>query len=253
MSRAFAIALVLSAALGWHASTWAQLEEGAPRGRRPSPGSKAAAEANPPPMPQQLYKYKTKDGRTAYTNILDEVPPEQRAGHEVDLRHVALNTELGNELNQRAEQERVHKQLAATPYCENLKKDATKGELEQLWDDHPVPITCAVLIALLIVMTPAMMRSVHPPEWARVLSKVIPALFLVGGAMYGMQMANKKVAETRKLLKPCLNETFASLDESQDPAAERLTLIEQLKRDIDRAQARAGERDDMLEDLARER
>lgn len=238
MSRAFVIALLLAGAVP--SSTHAE----------PKPRTKESA---PAPMPQQLYKYKTKSGRVAYTNILDEVPLDQRQGHEVDLSHVSLNTEIGNELNQRAQQEREHRQLAATPYCKELKAAATKTELEQLWDDHPIPITCAVLIALLIVMTPTMMRSVHPPEWARVLTKVIPALLLVGGAMYGMQMANKKIAQTRKLLKPCLSETFASLDQSQDPAAERLTLIEQLRRDIERTQTLAGEREEILEKLGAER
>lgn len=233
MFRAFSIALLL-AGLGWHVVASAD---------EPTP--------EPPPMPQQLYKYKTKDGRTAYTNILDEVPPDQRAGHKVDLSHVTLNTSVGNDLNKRLATE--HKVLAASPYCKELEQAATKTELEQLWDDHAVTIVCGGLIAILILLTPTMLRTVHPPEWARVLTKMIPALLVVGGAMYGMQTANKKVLETRKRLKPCLSETFDGLGQSADPAGERLSLIDQLKRDIERAQSASAERDKLLEQIAKDR
>jgi hypothetical protein len=243
MFRAFTTALLLAGLL-WLAPASAQ--------RKQEP---QAVPAQPPgnAAPQQLYKYKTKSGRIAYTNILDEVPLDQRTKHEVDLSHVTLNTDVGNDLNQQKQLAVEHEQLAASPYCKQLEQVAAKTELEQLWDDHPVTIVCGALVALLILMTPTMMRKVHPPEWARVLTKVIPALLVVGGTMYGMQTANKKIVESRKRVKPCLSETFDGLDQSKDPAAERVNLIEELKREIARAHDMGAERDALLEQIEKER
>lgn len=206
--------------------------------------------AEPPPAPaapQQIYKYKGKDGRIVYTNILDEVPPDQRKGGAVDLSKVALNTAVGNDLNKRLAEE--HDKLAASPYCEELKERAAKSEYEQLWDDHAVGIVCGGLIVFLILITPIMLKKVDAPQWARVLTKAIPMLLIVGGAMYGMQIANKKAMELRQQAKPCLKETFDELGASADPAAERLGLIAKLKHDIEAANAMAQARADDLEAL----
>jgi len=218
-----------------------------------SSGLLVLVRAQPQPeaqAPQQIYKYRTKDGRVVFTNILDEVPVEQRAAGKVDLSHVELNTSIGNELNQRLTQE--HAQLAESPYCQELKELAQKSELEQLWDEYAVLIVCGGMIAVLILITPMMMTKVHPPEWARVLSKAVPMLLLVGGAMYGMQTANRKAMEVRKQVKPCLAETFAGLGSSDNPEGERLSLIAGLKRDIEAAQEMAATRAQDLEDLARQ-
>jgi hypothetical protein len=209
------------------------------------------AEPEPPPAPpQQIYKYKNKDGRTVYTNILDEVPPDQRVGGKVDLSKVVLNTSVGNDINGRLAAE--HAELAQSPYCKELEKVANKSAFEQLWDDHAPLIVCGGLIALLILMTPTMMRKVNPPDWAKVLSKAIPALFVVGGAMYGMTYANKMATQARSKLKPCLNETYESLAGSADPTSERLGLVEQLKSDIHKYQAMAHQRATDLENLAKQ-
>jgi hypothetical protein len=212
--------------------------------------AEAEPEAAPAAPPQQIYKYKTKDGRTVYTNILDEVPPEQRVGGKVDLSKVALNTQVGNDINGRLAAE--HAQLSASPYCKELEKVASKTAYEQLWDDHAPLIVCGGLIALLILMTPTMMRNVNPPDWAKVLSKAIPTLFVLGGAMYGMTAANKMALEARSKLKPCLNETFESLGGSANPAAERLSMIDQLKRDIQKYQDVANARTTALEGIAKQ-
>lgn len=210
-----------------------------------APGPEAA-----PAAPQQIYKYKTKDGRIVYTNILDEVPPEQRGGGEVDLTKVALNTSVGNDLNERLADE--HAQLSASPYCKELEKVANKHAYQQLWDDYAPAIVCGGLIAVLILMTPSMLRRVNPPDWAKVLSKAIPTLFVLGGAMYGMSEANKMAVSARAKLKPCLNETFQSLEASADPTADRLSMIEQLKRDIQKFQDGAAARTALLEDIAKQ-
>jgi hypothetical protein len=230
MSKAIAIVALMLASASWH--SFAQAEEPGPV----------------PATPQQIYKYKTKDGRTVYTNILDEVPPEQRVAGKVDLSKVTLNTSVGNDIHGRLAAE--HAQLSASPYCKELEKVANKSALEQLWDDHAAVIVCGGLIALLILMTPTMLRKVNPPDWARVLSKAIPALFVVGGAMYGMTTANKMATQARSKLKPCLNETYESLASSADPTADRLTLVESLKRDIEKAQSMAAARTADLENLA---
>jgi hypothetical protein len=209
-----------------------------------------AEPAAAPAAPQQIYKYKTKDGRVVYTNIVDEVPPEQRPGGKVDLSKVALNTSVGNDLNKRLAQE--HAQLSASPYCKELEKVANKNAYEQLWDDHAPAIVCGGLIAVLILMTPTMLRRVNPPDWAKVLSKAIPTLLVLGGAMYGMTEANKLAVSARAKLKPCLSETFQSLDASADPTADRLTMIEQLKRDIQKFHDGANARTALLEDIGKQ-
>lgn len=231
MSKGIVLAALVTLGGSWHALAYAE--------PAPEPA---------PAMPQQIYKYKTKDGRVVFTNILDEVPPEQRVGGKVDLSKVALNTAVGNDINGRLAAE--HAQLSASPYCKELEKVANRSALEQLWDDHAPLIVCGGLIALLILITPTMLRTVNPPDWARVLSKAIPALFVVGGAMYGMTYANKMATQARSKLKPCLNETFQGLAASADPTTERLSLVESLKRDIEKAQAMAAARTEDLENLA---
>lgn len=196
---------------------------------------------------QPIYRYTNQAGRVVYTNIADDVPLDQRGAARVDLSRVSVNAAIGNELNARLAEE--HRALAASPYCRELEHAAAKPELQRLWDEHPVPITCGAILAALILLTPKMLRSVHPPAWARVLSKVLPALLVVGGVMWGMQTAQRQVAALRARLEPCLSETFQGLSSRPDAAAKQLGLIDQLKRDIAAYQAAAAQRTADLEDL----
>lgn len=179
---------------------------------------------------QNIYRYTNKHGRIEYTNIVEQVPPGQRARARVDLSRVSLNTEVGTEIERRLEEE--HAALTKSPYCSRLRAAANTGFLERLWEDFAPLIACGGMLLAFLLFTPAALRRFGAPAWAKVLTMAIPALAIAGLLMFSMNYTNATIAQLKQQAKPCASETFAKLSGQQDTLLHHVQLVDQLKQEI---------------------
>ena len=198
----------------------------------------ARAQAEDGDPGQTIYRYRNAQGRIVYTNAVEQVPVTERAKAKLDLRRIPLNTEVGNELEQRLEEE--HARLTQSPYCQELRKAASIGYLARLWDEFAPLIVCGGLLLAFLVFTPSALRRFGAPAWARVLCMAIPSLAIAGLMMFSMNYTNKAIAQLKEQAKPCIAETFAGLGAQKDALFQRMKLVETLKQQIATIDAAAG-------------
>jgi hypothetical protein len=174
-----------------------------------------------------LYQYRTADGRTRFTNLRDSVPPAQRAGAEVDLSRVSLNTQLGRDLDRRLNEE--HARLAEQPACQQLRAAAERNLLQVLWQEHGPLVVCGAAILLLVFATPYMVRRVGGPAWSRTIGMAVPILALVGIFAYATVRSNKVLAKYKQQAAPCQPETWNALAQSDHGLVERYKLLQGMR------------------------
>lgn len=185
---------------------------------------------------ETYYRY-VEHGRVIYTNAAEQVPLPQREASRLDLRHISLNTEIGNELEQRLEQE--HAALAESGYCQQLRVATSAGFFGQLWEDFGPLLLCGGVLLLFVLFTPFALRRFGAPVWAKVLMMAIPSLAVAGLLSFTMSHTNRTVTELRQRFRPCTSETFAQLKSDPNPIAKHAELIDQLKREIAKVDAEA--------------
>lgn len=197
---------------------------GEPRGAETGTktGTKTGAESL-----KGTYRYRGADGREVFTNVIESVPLAQRAGSELDLSHVSLNSELGTQLNARLEAE--HQRLARSDYCVEAKQAAEAEPLQALWDRYSPLIVTGALLLLFVLLTPAMLRRVAVPEWVRTLRFAVPVLAISGMLLYSMMEANRGMHDALSGAAPCQAATFEGLGQGEHPLADRLALVQALR------------------------
>lgn len=186
--------------------------------------------AEEPSAPQVIYRYRNAEGRTVYTNFEDTVPPTQRADAEVDLSHITLNTEIGSEIDARLKEQ--HAELIHSGYCKNLRDAANTSALQYLWDEYAPLIVCGGMLLLFIFFTPAALRRVGAPVWAKTLTMAIPALAVAGLVMFGMTQANRMVTDVKRKVSPCVEETWDRISARPQPVANHARLVQHLQQQI---------------------
>lgn len=183
-----------------------------------------------PEAPQVIYRYKKRDGREVYTNIVDQVPEEQRATAAMDLSRVSLNSEIGRELEHKLSAQ--HGELAQTEYCVNLRDKAGQSFLDSLWKDYAPLLVCGGLLLAFLLFTPIALTKVSAPDWARVLSMAIPSLALAGVVSFTMMKTNETIVKARALAKPCETQTFKQLAQQDNPIGKQAVLVRRLQQQI---------------------
>jgi hypothetical protein len=171
------------------------------------------------PGAQTIYRYKNDRGRTVFVNGLRRVPERYRAGaRPVDLSHISLNRQLGNELRtevdrqlerleqRRQKQARVQRRTAGGAPCVprvTAIGSPDAGWPRELWRRHGhLVLISAVLLALLIA-TPFVVRRVQPERWVRLLMFVLP---LLGAAVlmgYAALNTSRAVRGARQSIQRC--------------------------------------------------
>lgn len=190
----------------------------------------AALLVSAPAQAQDFYRYVARNGRAVYTNIVEQVPLEQREHAKLDLSHISLNTEIGAELNRRfAEQ---HAELSASSYCRMLFDAAAQGPLRRAWEEFAPLIVCGGLLLAFLLFTPSALRRFGAPVWAKTLMMAIPSLAVGGLITFTMMQTNKALAELKRRVKPCAGETFAALAREPDALVQRSRLVSELQRQI---------------------
>lgn len=189
-------------------------------------GGRAAKSSTPLP-PQTIYRWRDRKGRPFYTNSVEAIPESERARAKVDLSHITLNTELGNELNRRLEQR--YEKLASTPKCEELREAAQLGFLERMWADYTPLVLCGGMLLLFVLFTPSALHRFGGPAWSRTLMMAIPTLALSGVVMFSMRETNLAVIEMKHKAEPCDQHTFDGMRSSPDAVLRRAALVRQLQ------------------------
>jgi hypothetical protein len=220
--------------------------------RRPGPSIwlGAALLVSASAQAQDFYRYVARDGRAVYTNIVEQVPVEQRERGKLDLSRISLNSEIGAELDRRfAEQ---HAELSASSYCRMLFDASAQGPLRRAWEEYAPLIVCGGLLLAFLLFTPSALRRFGAPVWAKTLMMAIPSLALGGLITFTMAQTNKALAELKQRVKPCASETFAELGREPDALLRRSRLVGSLQREVARLQGAADPGSAALDERARE-
>ncbi len=179
---------------------------------------------------EDYYRYVRPDGRTVYTNIVEQVPIDQRERGKVDLSRIPLNSEVGAELDRGIAQE--HAELRESPYCQALVAAAEVSLLERIWEDFAPLVICGGVLLAFLLFTPYALRAFGAPVWAKTLMMAIPSLAIAGLVTFTMTHTSKTIAQIKEQVKPCVAESFDKLKAEPDALAQRSHLVEQLKREI---------------------
>jgi hypothetical protein len=177
-----------------------------------------------------VYRYKGASGRTVYTNLHEQVPLEQRGRARVELERVSLNTELGNEITRRRQAE--HAALIQTPYCARLRQVAEASFVTRLWADFAPLLLAALVLLLLLAISPVALRRLGAAAWSRALSMAIPAVFAVGLLVFSMDQTHKSMQAVKTKATACSEQSFAALSGRPDADAEHARMVAELKREI---------------------
>jgi hypothetical protein len=172
-----------------------------------------------------LYGYRRADGRQVYTNLASSIPPEQRARARVDLHHVALNSELGNALNQKL-QERFTA-LSDTEACAKLRSEAELSWWQRAWRDQRVVLVCAGALLLLLLCTPWMHVRGWGSQWARVLYTAVPLLGFVALSASLLMKGSAALSGLKPMAQRCEPKAF----ETAPDLPQRFSLVSALERE----------------------
>ncbi|MGD8863021.1 MAG: hypothetical protein PVI30_23610 [Myxococcales bacterium] len=177
---------------------------------------------------QEIYLYRDRDGRQVYTNIVEQVPLEQREEARVDLSHISLNTELGNEISRQLQVK--HAALVDSDYCRELREAAEAGFWATLWHEFAPLVICGGVLLLFLLFTPSAMKRFGAPVWAKTLTMAIPFLALSGLAMFGMTHTNRAVTEFKRQAEPCTEQGLQrAVGDSENPVKAQARLVHRLR------------------------
>lgn len=183
------------------------------------------ASSAPDPM-SSIYRYQARDGRTVYTNVLEQVPLAQRADAEVDLSRISLNSELGTELERSLKQ--AHARLSAGEYCEGLRAEAD-APWESMWRDEAPLVICGAALLLFLLITPTMLRKFGAAIWMRTLMTAASWLTIAGLTMFGSMRAARTASSLKDQLKPCETSTWDALAKQDKGLSKHVDLVRDLQ------------------------
>ena len=168
------------------------------------------------------YRYRTPDGRWAFTGSLDQVPPVLRETAEpMDLSDVSLNTEIGNALAESAADE--HRRLSTSTGCVAANIEAEQDTFSRILSHHQPTLGIAAIALALLFTAPMAVRYFGAPEWSRVLVFILPILGMLGALAFGIVEAREGLAHAREGAELCNPESFV-----RAPARERMDRLRQL-------------------------
>jgi hypothetical protein len=178
------------------------------------------------PLPR-IYRFRSPSGRDVFTNVLEQVPSDQRDHAELDLTRVSLNTQIGAELD--AKLKAQHAKLIDTPYCDTLRAEAAQP-WQVIWrDDAPLLIFGSMLL-IFVLITPSMLERFGAAIWMRTLSMAISWLTLAGLMTYGTMRASHTASQLRDLARPCEPSTWQAIATEDQALKKHFDLVSQLQR-----------------------
>jgi hypothetical protein len=175
-----------------------------------------------------LYRYKSRKGRVVFTNLLEQVPPEQRPNASLDLAHVSLNSQLGAELDQRLKSR--FDALRESSVCKGSRADAQEPWWKRAATEHRSALTFAAALLVFVLLTPTMTRRFGGAAWARALSLAIPVLGL--GGIISFMVVQAGHSAPKLVPESCDEAAWASAGKGDQPIVQRLKLVSALDKEI---------------------
>jgi hypothetical protein len=130
------------------------------------------------------------------------VPPEHRdRASRLDLSHVSLNEQLGNEWEETIERE--HRRLAATDFCADAVETSSAGPVALARREHGHLIGIGSIVLVLLLASPWIARRVGAALWLRTLIFVVPTLLLLAVVTHVAVRSREAMAEIRETATLC--------------------------------------------------
>jgi hypothetical protein len=172
-----------------------------------------------------VYRYRGARGQTVYTNLLSDIPVDQRGQARVDLQNVPLNSELGTAMNQKL-MERFEA-LKSGKACSDARSEAARPFWERAWREQPMAVTCGGVLLGWLLLVPFMHRRGWGGPWARVLLTALPILGLMGLAGSVLSRANASMASLLPRAQRCDPSAF----QAADGLPQRFKLVSTMERE----------------------
>ena len=173
-----------------------------------------------------FYSYVGDSGRTVYVNKFSMVPPEKRSSaRAVDLTQVSLNEELAEELAGAVTRE--IQELKKSDPCEKARVERKFSKWRHAWSRHGPWILSGGVAALLLLMSPWMIRRTPQGVWARFLLVAFPALAMTTLLAIASSRASSTFAAVDELAKLC------DADEQEASPTKRFMRLNEMHTYID--------------------
>lgn len=197
-----------------------------------------AASAQQAPV---FYSYVGDSGRTVYVNRFSMIPPEKRSrARAVDLSDVSLNFELAEELADAVVKEIQY--LKESDPCTKARKESKAGAWRHVWHRHGPWILSSLAAAILVLLSPWMIRRTPQGVWSRFLMVALPALVMTALLAISATRATASLEAVKDLAKLCdANEKEASPQKRLIRLNEMHTYIDQLYQEQYEEVERLGE------------
>lgn len=190
-----------------------------------------------------VYRYTNAQGRAVYVNGLERVPARYRKkAKALDLTHISLNHQLGNELKR--DVERRAAQLLVTDECGRRRAAVSAGFWRLLWRDHSHLLVIGGAMLLLILFTPWITKRIPGPAWSRLLMMVLPILVLAALWSTSAVQASRTLTALKKKARPCQRETYRppqKQKEGQPTLRDQWWMLEQLQAEVAKASEKREE------------
>ena len=155
-----------------------------------------------------FFSYEGDAGQTVYVNDASMVP-DGRIKTAIDLSEISLNTELGNEINERLTIEL--EELAASDPCLAAKEEAKVGVIQHTVNRHGTWLLAAIGVFVLLLLSPKMSRALPQGTWSRFLMVAIPAIGFVTVLATITTRASETITAVKGLSDLCENSIEGAL------------------------------------------
>lgn len=207
----------------------------------PDPHAENAVPARPniDSLAKKVYRYVNAQGREAFTNILDYLPPENRLQQEpAEFSRVSSQNDLEKEIDQ---------PLAQQERSSDCPASASGGQVEPLiswaqmqWRDFSPAIAAGAILLLLLLATPLVLRKISAPDWARTLTKTIQLLAFISILAFLVAHNNRSLLRFRTPATACEQNAEGALAIERDPKKAYEKSLESYLKTTDSVDKEAG-------------
>ncbi len=169
-----------------------------------------------------FYSYVANSGRTVYVNRFSLIPPEKRTdARAVDLSEVSLNSELAEDLSEAVVRE--IRQIKESDPCAEARRESQVSAWRHTWTRHGPWILVTLAAAVLVMLSPWMIRRTPPGVWPRFLMVALPALAMTGLLAVTSSRASRSLEAVRELA------TLCDANEGEASAPTRLMRLQEMR------------------------
>ena len=179
----------------------------------------------------EIYQYRTRRGRMAYTNDRFRIPAKQRdKAKVVDLSQISLNSELAADLSRAIDVQ--YEAVIDSDLCRNTRDAADASWLAVTWQEHGELMFLGGVILLLFMVTPIALQHLDVQIWAKLLSLSVMACGFLGLMLFLIGEATNHKEQLVSMAAPCYHDGESSSAGSMTTARSRANAIQTMQRRI---------------------